>query len=91
LLQGFAEGSKVGVTIVVTRVTSVNGSPSAVLLRSSAISCDDVVHLRDTFQTFWISPTPENTSIASPARVKGVPAKAFSMIPKAPFASRSAI
>lgn len=31
-----------GVTIVVTRVTSVNGSPSAVLLRSSAISCDDV-------------------------------------------------
>ena len=38
---------------------------------------DLVVHLRDTFETFWISPTPENTSIASPARVKGVPFMSF--------------
>ncbi|MEZ2226569.1 MAG: hypothetical protein ACBR23_19400, partial [Microcoleus sp.] len=42
-----------------------------------------VVHLRDTFQISWTSQTHENTSIASPARVKGVPAKAFSIMPKA--------
>jgi hypothetical protein len=51
------------------------------------VSWQLVVHLRDINQTFGTSPTPENTSIASPVRVKGVPAKAFKRILKAPLAS----
>ncbi len=50
----------------------------------------DVVHLRDIFQIYWTIPTSENTSIASLVRVKGVPAKAFNIILKAPLASLSA-